>query len=90
MTPDKVKELIDILEHPTEFKIKYRDEALKTVISILKQVLEGKLVEPMEELKADEVTLEFFRKYLKMPNATLEELCRKCDALTGKVGKGRE
>ena len=29
-------------------------------------------------LQADEVTLEFFRKYLKMPKATLEELCKEC------------
>jgi hypothetical protein len=27
-------------------------------------------------LKADEVTLEFFRKYLEMPEGTLEDLCR--------------
>lgn len=28
------------------------------------------------ELKADEVTLAFFRKYLEMPNGILEDLCR--------------
>lgn len=34
-------------------------------------------------IKADEVTLKFFRKYLKMPKATLEEMCREIIALKG-------
>jgi hypothetical protein len=33
------------------------------------------------EIKADEVTIAFFQKYLKMPDANLEELCRECQRL---------
>lgn len=35
---------------------------------------------PME-IKPDEVTLAFFRKYLRMPDGNIEQLCRKAEDL---------
>jgi hypothetical protein len=37
-------------------------------------------------LKTDEVMVAFLQKYLKMPNATFEEICRKCEELSNATG----
>ncbi len=52
----------------------------------LAHALVGKVGKESRELKADEVTLEFFRKYLEMPGENLENLCVEIIRLK-KVGK---
>jgi hypothetical protein len=37
-------------------------------------------------LKTDEVMVAFLQKYLKMPNATFEDICRKCEELSNTTG----
>ena len=52
-------------------KCKEADQALTYLLSRFEELTRQEGI-----LKADEVTLEFFRTCLKMPNATLEDLCR--------------
>ena len=59
----------------------YFDKVIDSILTLLRTEVEKATCSETGCITADEVTLEFFRKYLKMPKATLEGLCRKIETL---------
>ena len=54
--------------------ISYTDARMEDAVDSIEELFGG-------EMKPDEVTMAFFQKYLKMPDANLEELCLECKRL---------
>ena len=81
-----LRKVIGEWEHIPKIEQKIKDECRGGInISMHSEIerLKGELKEARGFcLKTDEVMVAFLQKYLKMPDATFEELCRKCKELT--------